>query len=35
MLLTFVPVEEINEITNVEGAAINEAKKRLALKLPN
>jgi len=33
MLLTFVPVEEINEITNVEGAAINEAKKRLAFEI--
>ncbi|ASW43533.1 tyrosine--tRNA ligase [Clostridium isatidis] len=33
MLLTFVPVEEINEITNVEGAAINEAKKRLAFEV--
>jgi tyrosyl-tRNA synthetase len=33
MLLTFVPVEEINEITNVEGSAINEAKKRLAFEV--
>ena len=30
MLLTFVPVAEINELTAVEGSAINEAKKRLA-----
>ncbi|WP_300382485.1 tyrosine--tRNA ligase [Clostridium sp.] len=30
MLLTFVPVTEINQITSVEGSAINEAKKRLA-----
>jgi len=29
-LLTFVPMNEVNEICNVEGSAINEAKKRLA-----
>lgn len=29
-LLTFLPIEEIEEITNVEGSEINKAKERLA-----
>lgn len=29
-LLTFLPLEEIEELTNVEGAEINKAKERLA-----
>ena len=29
-LLTFIPMEEVNALTNVEGAAINKAKERLA-----
>lgn len=29
-LLTFIPLDEIEEITNVEGAEINNAKERLA-----
>ncbi|MDU3349744.1 MAG: tyrosine--tRNA ligase [Clostridium sp.] len=32
-LLTFVPMDEVREICSVEGAAINEAKKRLAFEV--
>ena len=32
-LLTFVPMDEVNAITNVEGAAINKAKERLAFEV--
>ena len=29
-LLTFLPMEQVNELTNVEGSALNEAKRTLA-----
>lgn len=32
-LLTFLPMDEINTLCNVEGAAINEAKARLAFEI--
>ena len=32
-LLTFLPMDEINNLCNVEGAAINEAKARLAFEI--
>ena len=32
-LLTYVPMNEVNELTNVEGAAINKAKERLAFEV--
>ncbi len=32
-LLTFIPMDEVNAITNVEGAAINAAKERLAFEV--
>ena len=32
-LLTFIPMDEINAMTNVEGAAINKAKERLAFEV--
>lgn len=32
-LLTFIPMEEVNALTNVEGAAINRAKERLAFEV--
>ncbi|MDY0235883.1 MAG: tyrosine--tRNA ligase [Gudongella sp.] len=32
-LLTFIPLEEIEELTNVEGSEINKAKERLALEV--
>lgn len=32
-LLTYVPMEEVNRLTEVEGAAINKAKERLAFEI--
>lgn len=32
-LLTYVPMDEVNELTNVEGSAINKAKERLAFEV--
>ena len=32
-LLTFVPMDEVNALTNVEGSAINKAKERLAFEV--
>ena len=32
-LLTYVPMDEINALTNVEGSAINKAKERLAFEV--
>lgn len=32
-LLTFIPMDEVNAMTNVEGAAINAAKERLAFEV--
>lgn len=32
-LLTFLPLEEIDELTNVEGSEINKAKEKLALEV--
>ena len=32
-LLTFIPLKEIDELTNVEGSEINKAKERLALEV--